>query len=282
MPINIGIAGAAGRMGRQIITAIHATQNAQAADEDKAVLAAALEIANHPQLGQDAAVLANLPSSNVMLADDFSPTEVDVFIDFSAPAAAIKLAKRCQEYNIALVIGATGFSEDEKKFLMTVAESIPLVMSPNMSIGVNVMFALAAEAAKMLQAGNLGGDYDIEVSESHHRHKKDAPSGTALHLGEVLAKATNVNFKDVAVFDRHGRDNVREAKDIGFSVTRGGDIVGEHRVMFAGEGEQLEIVHRSSNRANYAAGAVRAAIFAARKKANKQPGFYDINAVLSD
>ena len=298
-PIRIGVAGAAGRMGREVIYAIynavspfqlaqyvHAVRNRMPLPREPfdLELAAAVEMSGHKLLSADtdtdAHVLAgrsDLKAKNVFLSDDFKPGEVDVFIDFSAPKAAVALSETCRKHGIAMVIGATGFNESEMKTLRDAAADIAMVVSPNMSVGVNAMFSLAADAVKLLRAGALGGGYDIEINESHHRRKKDAPSGTALRLGEIAADASGVDFSQAKKVNREGRDNERPPSQIGFSAIRGGDIVGEHRLIFAGDGEQLEIVHRSTSRATYAAGAVRAAVFAA----NAKPGWYDMQAVLA-
>lgn len=260
--VRIGVAGAAGRMGQQIIQTI--------AGHPAATLAAAVESAGHPQLGTTVA-------PHINIAEQFAAATVDVFIDFSVPAATLQLAEQCRRHKIALVVGTTGFDHTQKEQLHAATADIPLFVAPNMSVGINVMFALAAQAAKLLQAGNLGGGYDLEVWEAHHRHKKDAPSGTALRLGETLAEATGVTLDEVAVFDRHGRDCERKTQDIGFSVVRGGDTVGEHRAIFSGTGEQLEIVHRAASRQNFASGAVRAALFAAHAK----PGLYGMEAIMA-
>ena len=294
-PIRIGVAGAAGRMGLAVINAIYnacdpfdlniysdTAPNSRAelpSDLLNPRLAAAVEASNHKLLGRDAHVLAGfsvLETENVLLSKDFNPEDVNVFIDFSAPLAAAERAQLCRQHRIAMVIGATGFNESEMKTLRDAADDIAMVVSPNMSVGVNAMFSLAADAVKLLRAGALGGGYDIEINETHHRNKKDAPSGTALRLGEIAADASGVDFSQAKKVNREGRDNERPPSQIGFSAIRGGDIVGEHRLIFAGDGEQLEIVHRSTSRATYAAGAVRAAMFAAHAK----PGWYDMQAVL--
>ena len=260
MTVRVGVSGAAGRMGRLITAAVCRGK--------KTKLAAALESPKHPALGQDAAALAGESAAGIAISAEFSAA--DVYIDFSVPGAALALARRCQKTKTALVVGATGFSAAETKKLRGAAKDIPLVAAPNMSAGVNVMFSLAERAARSLPK------YDKEVFEAHHRGKKDAPSGTALRLGEIMAKASGADFSAAAVYSRTGRANRRKDGEIGFSVMRGGDIVGEHRAVFAGEGEQLEIIHRSTSRANYAAGAVAAAIFAAAAP----PGFYGMEDVL--
>ena len=274
-PIRIGVAGAAGRMGQEIIAVLHiAAVHSDFNNSGKPQLAAAVEAADHSHLGTNVVMMGE---KEILLSDSFDPKTVDVFIDFSAPSAAVKLTQQCREHRIAMVIGATGFNESEMKTLRDAADDIAMVVSPNMSVGVNAMFSLAADAVKLLRAGALGGGYDIEINESHHRRKKDAPSGTALRLGEIAAEASGVDFSQAKKVNREGRDNERPPSQIGFSAIRGGDIVGEHRLIFAGDGEQLEIVHRSSSRATYAAGAVRAAVFAAHAK----PGWYDMQAVLA-
>lgn len=262
MTVRVGVSGAAGRMGRMLVAAV--------AENPQTELTAALELSGHPETGNDAAVLAGMPACGVAVAEESADFAADVFIDFSAPAAALSLARRCCETKTALVVGATGFSEAEKKELHAAAAKIALVFAPNMSAGVHAMFSLAANAARMLK------NHDMEIFEAHHRHKKDAPSGTALRLGEIMAKESGKNFSAAAVFSREGRNAARGEDEIGFSVMRGGDIVGEHRAVFIGEGEQLEIIHRSTTRAHYAKGAVAAAIYAAAAK----PGLYGMEDVL--
>ena len=274
-PIRIGVAGAAGRMGEEIIRAIHvAAAHSEFKQIGEPQLVAAVEVAGHSRLGKNVAIEGD---KEILLSDSFDPKAVDVFIDFSAPSAAAERAQLCRKHGVAMVIGATGFNESEMKILRDAAADIAMLVSPNMSRGVNTMFSLAAAAIKLLRAGALGGGYDIEIVEAHHRHKKDAPSGTALRLGEIAAEASGANFSDVANYDRQGRDNERPPSQIGFSAIRGGDIVGEHRLILAGSNEQLEIVHRSANRAPYATGAIFAAVFAAHAK----PGWYDMQAVLA-
>ena len=273
-PIRIGVAGAAGRMGEEIIAAIHFTVDGHSSNSSMFQLAAAVEVAGHSRLGENVAAEGE---KEILLSDSFDPKAVDVFIDFSAPSAAAERAQLCRKHGIAMVIGATGFNDSEIKILRDAAADIAMVVSPNMSMGVNAMFSLTETAVKLLRAGALGGGYDIEINESHHRRKKDAPSGTALRLGEIAAEASGVDFSQAKQVNREGRDNERPPSQIGFSAIRGGDIVGEHRLIFAGNGEQLEIVHRSSRRTTYAAGAVRAAVFAAHAK----PGWHDMQAVLA-
>ena len=282
-PIRIGVAGAAGRMGQEIIYAIcEAAAHSDFKNSSKPQLAAAVEVAGHSHLGKRVELaghshfskrVAMASEKEIFLSDSFDPKAVDVFIDFSAPSAAAERAQLCRKHGIAMVIGATGFNESEMKILQDAADDIAMVVSPNMSMGVNTMFLLTAAAVKHLRAG----DYDIEIAEEHHRDKKDAPSGTALRLGEIAAEASGVDFSQAKKVNREGRDNERPSSQIGFAVTRGGDIVGEHRLILVGNGERLEIVHRSYSRTNYAVGALRAALFAARA----EPGWHTMQAVLS-
>lgn len=259
-PLALGIAGANGRMGRALI---------EAAQNDAAVAVAFVFTEN-----DDARVGERLVAGAPPLATaaELADAEIDVLIDFTAAAATMQFLSVCRRRGIGMVVGTTGFTAEQQAALRQGGDDIPLLVAQNMSTGVNALYDIAAAAAQRLQAGRLGGGYDMEVSEAHHRHKKDAPSGTALRLGRTLAQATGGDFDDDAVFTRHGGDGLaRGAHDIGFSVVRGGDIVGEHRVLFAGDGEQLEIIHRSTSRLNYAAGAVRAAKFIA----GAAPGYYD-------
>lgn len=250
-------------MGQEIIAAVCA--------DPRTTLVATYESPQHPRLGETAA-----DGIFITTADNMKEHHLDALIDFTVPAASLQLTTLCEQHGVASVIGTTGFTEAEKLRLHELSSSIAIVLAPNMSVGVNALFELAEHAAKLLQAGALGGGYDMEVFETHHRNKKDAPSGTALYMGELLARTTGVDFSTAAVHDRHGREYSRKEHEIGFSVVRGGDIVGEHRAIFAGNGEQLEIVHRSTSRTNYAIGALRAALFAA----NATPGMYNMSAVL--
>jgi len=265
--VRIGIAGAGGRMGRNLL---EITKRMECL-EKHVVLAAALEHAKHKSLGKNTAELCETDTkknNQVFLADSFNPSEVNVFIDFSMPEAAVKLAQKCRKHKIAMVIGVTGFSDAQKKELAAAAKSIPLLAAPNMSRGVLSMFDLAREAAKLFNK-----DYDIEVCETHHRHKKDFPSGTALRLGEIVADELGKPLGKVARYGLPRKNNPkRKENEIGFSALRAGDIIGEHRVIFAGDGEQVEIIHRSTNRMGYAAGAVQAAMGIVGKK----PGLYSM------
>ena len=265
--ITIGISGACGRMGRAIIDAARTTPD---------VRVGLLFMPNG-----DTSIGKTIANDMPPIADEtaLASADIDVLIDFTAPTASLAFSSTCAARKIGMVIGTTGFSEDEKNTLRQTATQTPILIAQNMSVGVNVLYSVAAFAARQLRAGKLGGGYDIEIIDAHHRHKKDAPSGTALRLGESVATATGGNLPNDAVFTRHGRDETeRSDTTIGFSVVRGGDIVGEHRIIFAGTGEQLEITHRSTGRQNYATGAICAARFVA----TADPAFYDgMDAVMN-
>ena len=262
--LKIAVAGAGGRMGQMLIDAVCAA--------DDCVLSGALDIAGSAALGTDP--LARLgASSTVRVSADLAAglAGADVLIDFTRPEGTLAHLDVCARLGVRAVIGTTGFSEAQKAQIAAHAQHIAIVMAPNMSLGVNVMLKLLDVAARALADG-----YDIEVIEAHHRHKVDAPSGTALALGEVLAAASGRQLEDCAVWARHGITGERDPKAIGFSVIRGGDIVGDHTVLFAGDGERIEITHKSSSRANYARGSLRAARFVAARA----PGLYGMDAVL--
>ncbi len=245
---NILITGAAGRMGRNLITAVD--------EADGAILSAAIERQGSSMIGVDAGELAGLEKNNVLLLDDITKalTQFDVCIDFTAPAVTIENIKACRTAGRKMVIGTTGFSDEQKQIIAEAAEDIAIVFAPNMSVGVNLTFKLLDIAARV-----LGDSVDIEVIEAHHRHKVDAPSGTALRMGEVVADALGRDLKECAVYGREGQTGERERTTIGFETIRAGDIVGEHTVMFADIGERLEITHKASSRMTFANGAVRAA-----------------------
>lgn len=235
-------------------------------------LAAALEQAGNPQVGKDAGELAGSPCG-VKISDDFekSLAGCDVLIDFTRPEGTLAHLAACRRLGVKMVIGTTGFSDGQKKTIADAARETAIVFSPNMAVGVNVTFKLAEIAA-----GILGDEYDVEIIEAHHRHKVDAPSGTALKFGEIVARALNRDLAQAAVHGREGVTGERAAKTIGFHAIRGGDIVGEHTVMFAGPGERVEVTVRSGSRTTYAAGALRAA----RYLAGKKTGLYDMFDVL--
>jgi 4-hydroxy-tetrahydrodipicolinate reductase len=232
----------------------------------------ALDIPTSPQLGQDAAALLGQQSGAIITADlRQGLAGADVLIDFTRPEGTLAHLAVCRELGVKLVIGTTGFSEAQKEEIALAGQDIAIVMAPNMSVGVNVTLKLLEMAAKALATG-----YDIEIIEAHHRHKVDAPSGTALKMGEVLAQALGRDLKTCGVFTREGVTGERDPSTIGFSTIRGGDIVGDHTVLFAGTGERIEISHRSSSRAGYAQGSLRAARFLAPHRT----GLFGMNDVL--
>ena len=263
-PLRIAIAGASGRMGRMLIDAVLAAPDCQ--------LAGALDQPGSPAIGQDAGAAAG-KNTGVPITSDLRQglANAQVLIDFTRPEGTLAHLAVCRELGVRAVIGTTGFSAAQKAEIGTIAAGIALVVAPNMSVGVNVVMKLLDQAARALSHG-----YDIEVIEAHHRHKVDAPSGTALKMGEVLAAALGRDLKDCAVYAREGVTGERDPSTIGFAAIRGGDIVGDHTVLFAGTGERIEITHRSSSRAGYAQGSLRAARFLA----DRLPGLYDMNDVL--
>ncbi|SEP04330.1 4-hydroxy-tetrahydrodipicolinate reductase [Nitrosovibrio sp. Nv6] len=262
--LNIAIAGSSGRMGRALLEAVERAPDMR--------LTAALERAGSPYLHKDAGELIGTScgidiSENVIAALSGS----DLLIDFTRPEATLVHLASCRANSVKMVIGTTGFSVEQKEELEAASKDIPIVFAPNMSVGVNVAFKLTEMAAKVLNE-----DYDIEIIEAHHRHKIDAPSGTALHMGEVVAKALGRHLPEVAVYGREGNTGERAPGTIGFATVRGGDIVGDHTVMFAGTGERIEISHKAGSRATFAEGALRAARFLA----DKQNGLFDMQDVL--
>jgi len=251
-------------MGHMLIEAVRAA--------DDCVLAGALDRADSAALGQDAGAFAGWASGVAVTADLHAGLQgAQALIDFTRPEATLAHLPVCQQKGVALVIGTTGFTDAQKAQIAQAAQTIPIVLAPNMSVGVNVTFKLLEMAAKALATG-----YDIEIVEAHHRHKVDAPSGTALKMGEVIAQALGRDLKQCAVYERHGVTGERDPSSIGFATIRGGDIVGDHTVLFAGTGERIEISHKSSSRAGYAQGSLRAVRFLAGRKS----GLYDMNDVL--
>lgn len=261
----MAIAGAAGRMGRTLI--------ASASESNAFVVAAAFEHADSPAVGADAAVLAGCAGPGVTIAPSFAQVidDIDVLIDFTRPAPTLEHVALCAKAGKRAVIGTTGFDAAGKQALRDAASEVALMVAPNMSVGVNVTFKLIELAAKV-----LGDDYDVEVIEAHHRHKVDAPSGTAVRMGEILAEALDRDLAKCAVYGREGHTGERDRATIGFETIRGGDIVGEHTVMYAGTGERLEITHRAGSRANFAEGALRAAGWIAER----ERGLFDMQDVL--
>jgi len=264
MPLNVAIAGASGRMGRTLIEAVLRHADIR--------LAAALEIRGSPHLGKDAGELVGA-SCGVKITDDVEHAlkGCDALIDFTRPEGTLDYVALCRKLGVKPVIGTTGFDEAGKKAIADASKEIAIAMAPNFSVGVNVTFKLLETAAKSLNQG-----YDIEVIEAHHRLKVDAPSGTALRMGEVVAGALGRDLKQCAIYGREGVTGERKDDTIAFSTIRGGDLVGDHTVMFIGMGERVEITHRSSSRMNYATGALRAAQWVMAKKS----GLYDMFDVL--
>jgi 4-hydroxy-tetrahydrodipicolinate reductase len=261
--MKLAIAGASGRMGRMLIEAALA--------EPDATIAAALDRADSPDIGRDCGEFLGRGTGTRVTADLGAIAGCDVLIDFTRPEATLAHLDACAAAGVSAVIGTTGFDDAGKAAIRRASERIGVVFSPNMSVGVNATFKLLEMAAKMLNRG-----YDIEIIEAHHRHKVDAPSGTALKMGETIATALGEKLADIAVYAREGHTGERKAGTIGFATVRGGDIVGDHTVMFAGTGERIEITHRSSSRMTYATGSMRAARFLA----GRGPGLFDMFDVL--
>ncbi len=260
--INIAIYGAAGRMGQVLLQATQLNPRTQ--------VSAAFEYATHPHLGQDAGVTVGLPPLNVPLSTNFAE-DFEVLIDFTRPVPSLVALDFCVKHRKGLVIGTTGFTPEEKARIDAAAQQIPIVMAANFSVGVNVLRKLVFQAAQ-----TLGESFDIEIVEAHHRHKVDAPSGTALALGEAAAAGVARHLRDVAIYGREGHTGARDPQTIGFATVRGGDVVGDHTVMFMADGERVELTHKASSRLTFANGAVRAAAWLQGRAA----GWYDMQAVL--
>ena len=265
MTTRIGITGAAGRMGRTLIEAIGQVEGLS--------LTAALESPDSTLLGADAGELAGQGKNGVAVdaSLELAIDKIDVLIDFSVPDATMANVALCVEHGVAMVIGTTGFTDEQQREIEKAAGRTPICKASNFSTGVNLCFKLLDMAARV-----LGDDVDIEVYEAHHRHKIDAPSGTALSMGQVVADALGRDLQKVAVYGREGQTGARERDTIGFATVRAGDIVGDHTVTFAAEGERVEITHKASSRMSFARGAVRAAGWVAEQK----PGLYDMQDVL--
>jgi 4-hydroxy-tetrahydrodipicolinate reductase len=262
--VRVAVAGAGGRMGRALLEAATST--------DGISLGAALEVAASPFAGRDAGDLVAAARGVRIVSDPAAAMEdADVLVDFTRPEGTLAHLAACRAAKRAMVIGTTGFDAAQLAAIRAAGKEMAIVMAPNMSVGVNVAMKLVETAARA-----LGPEYDVEVFEIHHKLKVDAPSGTALKLGEVAAAARGTALEKAAVHGRHGVTGERKGGTIGFSVARGGDIVGDHTVFFAGPGERIEITHRSASRANYAQGAMRAA----KWLAGKAPGLYDMQDVL--
>jgi len=263
-PLNIAVAGASGRMGQMLVEAIGQTNDM--------VLAGALDMAGAPSLGLDVGAFLGKRTGVIISADQATAlTNADFVIDFTRPEGTLELLPHCVRHGVKMIIGTTGFDDAGRSAITAAAKDIAIVLAPNMSVGVNVTMKLLEMAARSFSEG-----YDIEIIEAHHRHKVDAPSGTALMMGEVVAQAQGRKLEDVAVYARHGVTGPRTPSSIGFATIRGGDVVGDHTVLFAGDGERIEISHKSSSRVTYAHGSLRAARFLADKPA----GLFDMQDVL--
>ncbi|MFZ6690651.1 4-hydroxy-tetrahydrodipicolinate reductase [Undibacterium sp. SXout20W] len=263
--LKVAVAGASGRMGQMLVEAIVAAADLQ--------LSGALDVATSPALGVDAGAFLGKPTG-VKIESDLSVglADADFLIDFTRPEGTLKHLAYCAEHGIKMIIGTTGFDDAGKATIAKAAEKTAIMFAPNMSVGVNVTLKLLEMAAKSFATG-----YDIEIIEAHHRHKVDAPSGTALKMGEVIADALGRDLNEVGVFSREGVTGERDPSSIGFATIRGGDIVGDHTVLFAGIGERVEISHKSSSRVTYAHGSLRAA----RYLADKPTGLFDMFDVLN-
>ena len=262
--LKIAIAGASGRMGHMLIDAVSQADDTQ--------LSGALDVASSPAIGQDASAWSG-KLSGIAITGDLATglSGAEYLIDFTRPEGTLKHLAYCAEHGIKMIIGTTGFDDAGKAAIAAAAQKTAIVFAPNMSVGVTVTMKLLEMAAKSFSEG-----YDLEIIEAHHRHKVDAPSGTALKMGEVVARAVGRDLNEVAVYAREGITGERDPSSIGFATIRGGDIVGDHTVMFAGIGERVEITHKSSSRVTYANGSLRAARFLSDKKT----GLYDMNDVL--
>ncbi len=265
MKIKVVIAGVTGRMGHALLEGVFADADLQ--------LYGALDRAESPQIGRDAGEQFG-KKSGVKISSDIAATlqGADVLVDFTRPEASLQYLEACQKAGVKHIIGTTGFTVEQKAKIAAAAKQIAIVFAPNMSVGVTLLIDLVEQAAKVLSEA-----YDIEVVEMHHRHKVDAPSGTALRLGEAAAKGLGQDLKDCAIYAREGVTGEREAGKIGFATLRGGDVVGDHTVVFAGIGERVEITHKASSRATFALGALRAAKFLQ----SKNKGLFDMQDVLN-
>ncbi len=264
---KIAITGAAGRMGKSLIEATMQDENS--------VLSAAIERSDSPFLNMDSGEVAGIGKADILIGSDAAAeiTKSDVLIDFTGPEATMWNLEICREQGKRIVIGTTGFTDGQKARIEAASKEIGIVFAPNMSVGVNLCFKLLDLAARV-----MGNDVDIEVIEAHHRHKVDAPSGTALRLGEVVADALGRDLKECAIYGREGNTGERDRGTIGFETIRAGDIVGEHTVMFADIGERVEITHKASSRLTFAKGAVRAARWLMERDNN---GLFDMQDVLN-
>ena len=263
--MRVAVIGASGRMGKFLITAVQTAEGVS--------LGAAILKPGSSLIGADAGEIAGVGKLGVAAVASLEDcvNDFDVLIDFTTPSLTLENAAFCAKHQKAIVVGTTGLNDDEKASLNQAAVDTPVVFAPNMSVGVNLTLKLLTMAAEI-----LGDDYDVEIVEAHHRHKVDSPSGTALRMGEVIAEALGRDLKECAVYGREGQTGARTQKEIGFETIRAGDVVGEHSVWFATEGERIEIAHKASSRMTFAKGAVRAASWLEGKAA----GMYDMQDVL--
>ncbi len=263
--LKMSVAGASGRMGSRIITLSR--------DIEEITLSGALEHTGNSNLGKDIGEVIGIGATGVKITDNINDinSNSDVLIDFSSPSATIECLKALSAKPIPVVIGTTGFSKDEIEHIRLYAQNTPCVFAPNMSVGVNLLLKVLADIAKV-----TGDDYDVEIVEAHHRLKKDAPSGTAMKMAQVVASALERNLEETAVYSRHGLIGERSRREIGIQTVRAGDIVGEHTVMFGGLGERIEITHKASSRDTFARGALKAALWVYKQT----PGLYDMQDVL--
>jgi len=264
-PLRIIIVGASGKMGQALIK--------QVSNNSDLLLTGAIDQVSCSTLGMDAGILFGI-KTEVIIDDDFESVikKGDYVIDFTRPEASMGYLEVCVQNNIKYILGTTGFSDKEKAKISLASKSIPICFAPNMSVGVNLLVSLVEAATKVLQK-----DYDMEIIESHHSEKIDAPSGTALRLGEAIAKTANLNLQENGVFHREGKMNKRKKNEIGFSTIRGGDIVGDHTVLYAGDGERIELTHKAGSRATFAIGAIKAVKFLT----NHSVGLFDMMDVLN-
>ena len=262
--IKVIILGASGKMGQMLIQ--------ETINDDELILVGAHDIASSHAMGKDAGYFIG-KETKVLIQDniDHLLSECDVIIDFTRPEGTMKFLKKASDHKTSYVIGTTGFNPSELDLIQQYSQRIPICMAPNMSIGVNVLISLVEKAAELLP------EYDFEVVEAHHKHKVDAPLGTALRLGQAAADGLNISLEKNAIYTRHGREEKRRNNEIGFSTIRAGDIVGEHTVLIAGNGERIELTHRATSRLNFASGALKAAKFVA----NQKPKLFDMQEVLN-
>ena len=264
-PLKIVVVGASGKMGQTLINEI--------SNDPDLLLTGAIDQASCPTLGMDAGALFGV-KTEVLINDDFESIikKGDYVIDFTRPEASMQYLEVCIKNNIKYVLGTTGFSDEEKKKISLASKKISICFAPNMSVGVNLLVSLVEAATKVLHK-----DYDMEIVESHHSEKIDAPSGTALRLGEAIAKTAKLSLQENGVFHREGKMNKRKKNEIGFSTIRGGDIVGDHTVLYAGDGERIELTHKAGSRSTFALGAIKAVKFLK----NQSGGLFDMMDVLN-